>query len=67
MKNLKTILKEAVGMSDEYEFFADSERTGEISRAIYYRACATGDGMTASEADKVLRENYQRAGLAHLF
>lgn len=67
MKTLKTILKEASSMSDEYEYYADAERTGEISRAVYLRACAAGDGLTKEEALKCLRENYQRAGRGHLF
>lgn len=66
MKNTKTILREAKEMSDEYEFLADSERTGEISRNTYYRACAEA-GLSKREASDCLRENYQRAGLGHLF
>jgi hypothetical protein len=67
MKLLKTILAEAQEMSDEYEFYADAERTGEISRNTFFRACAAGDGLTRAEAEACLKENYQRAGVAHLY
>jgi hypothetical protein len=66
MKNTKTIMQEAESLSDEYEFYADAERRGEISRRVYYSACSKS-GLTRKEATEVLRENYQRAGIAHLF
>lgn len=67
MKQLKTILREAEEnhQSDEFEFFADSERTGDISLKIYLRACQSANA-SRSEAKEWLRENYQRAGLSHL-
>lgn len=67
MKNTKTIIREAQELSDEYEYYADCERRGEISRATYFRACATGDGLTHAQAESWLRENYQRAGVGHLY
>ena len=68
MKQLKTILREAQEnhQADEFEFYADAERTGEISRKTYFRACAAGDA-THGDAAEWLRENYQRAGIAHLY
>lgn len=68
MKQLKTILREAQEnhQADEFEFFCDAERTGEISRATYFRACRAADA-TEDEAREWLRENYQRAGVAHLY
>ena len=66
MKQLKTILDEASEMSDWHEFIADAERMGEISRAVYLRACKVVE-LSEDEALESLRENYQRAGLAHLF
>jgi hypothetical protein len=66
MKQLKTILSEGEEMSDEYDFYADAERTGEISRVIYVRACLAA-GLSKSKALESLRKNYQRAGLSHLF
>ena len=66
MKQLKTILRESEPRSDEHEFFADAERVGEISKAVYFRACASC-GLTRQEARESLAENYQRAGLGHLF
>lgn len=68
MKTTKTILREVreLQIADEYEYYADAERTGEISRATYFRACALA-GLTRTEAKECLRENYQRAGVAHLF
>jgi len=68
MKQLKTIIREAKvnHQSDEFEFFADAQRSGEISFATYIRACAVGDGLTHDSACAALRENYQRAGVGHL-
>lgn len=67
MKQLKTILREAQEnhQSDEFEFYCDAERTGEISLKTYFRACKEA-GADKSEAKEYLRENYQRAGLKHL-
>lgn len=67
MKYLKTILREAVEchQSDEYEYYADAQRTGEISLRTYFRACGAAEASRA-EAAEWLRENYQRAGLSHL-
>lgn len=59
-------MQDAESMSDEYEFYADAERRGEISRRVYFSACARA-GLSRSEAKAALRENYQRAGIAHLF
>lgn len=66
MKNTKTIMREAESLSDECEFYADAERTGEISRRVYFAACSKA-GFSRAEATEALRENYQRAGIAHLF
>jgi len=68
MKNTQTILQEVqtLAIADEYEYYADAERSGEISRATYYRACEKA-GLPHNKAVACLRENYQRAGLAHLF
>lgn len=68
MKQLKTILREAqeYHQADEFEFYADAERTGEISRETYFRACAAGNASRA-EASEWLQENYQRAGIGHLY
>lgn len=68
MKQLKTILKEAQEnhQSNEFEFFANSERSGEISRRTYYRVCRVAHA-SRDEASSWLRENYQRAGVAHLY
>ena len=68
MKRLKTILREAQKnhQADEFEFYCDAERNGEISRATYFRACKTA-GAEKSEATKWLHENYQRAGVSHLY
>lgn len=68
MKQLKTILREAQEshQDDEFEFYADAERTGEISRKTYFRACAAANA-SKSEAAEWLQENYQRAGVAHLY
>lgn len=52
-------------MNDECEYYADEERTGEISRRTYRRACGCA-GMSKAEALASLRENYQRAGIGHL-
>lgn len=66
MKTLKTILREVPADGAEYEIYARMERAGEISLRTYIRACAAGDGLTADAATEVLRESYQRAGMAHL-
>lgn len=67
MKHLKTILREAQEnhQSDEFEFYCDAQRTGEISLNTYFRACIAANA-TRSEAREWLRENYQRAGIKHL-
>lgn len=66
MKTLKTILREIDNTTDPYEDLADAQRSGEISLAIYIRACAAGDGLSREEALEALRENYRRASRAHL-
>lgn len=66
MKQLKTILAAVEDASDPYELIAQAEKQGEISVNTFFRACATGDGLTRVEAKEVLREYYQRAGVAHL-
>jgi hypothetical protein len=66
MKQLKTILRETEDASNPYEMIARAEKRGEISLTTYFAACAAGDGLTREEAAEVLREYYQRAGVAHL-
>lgn len=68
MKSTKTIMREAqeFHQADEFEFFADAERHREISRATYLRACKAG-GASRAEALEWLKENYQRAGVVHMF
>ena len=66
MKQLKTILRETEDASDPYELIARAEKQSEISLNTYFAACAAGDGLTRAEAEEVLREYYQRAGVAHL-
>lgn len=68
MKNTKTIMREAQEhhQADEFEFYADAERNGEISRKTYLRACIAA-GAAPAEAGEWLRENYRRAGVEHLF
>ena len=66
MKQLKTILRETEDASDPYELVARAEKQGKISLNTYFAACAAGDGLTRAEAEEVLREYYQRAGVAHL-
>ena len=67
MKQLKTILREAQEhhQDNEFGFYCDAERNGEISRTTYFRACKAADA-TKGEAAEWLHENYQRAGVAHL-
>lgn len=67
-KRLATIIREAqeTHEDDEFSFYADAERRGEISRETYFRACKAGDASRA-EAAEWLRENYQRAGVEHLY
>lgn len=59
-------MAESKEFSDEYEFLAESERLNEISRVTYFRACLAL-GLTKQEASDSLFENYQRAGISHLF
>ena len=66
MKNLKTILNETKNSSDPYKLLARAERAGEISLNTFFRACAAGDGLSRDQAKEVLREHYQRCGVAHL-
>lgn len=68
MKNTKTIMREAQEhhQDDEFRFYANAERNKEISRATYLRACMKA-GAEKAEALEWLRENYQRAGIGHLY
>lgn len=67
MKYTKTIMREAKEhhQSDEFEFYADAERNGEISLKTYLKACALA-GASKTEAKEWLKENYCRAGIKHL-
>lgn len=68
MKQAKTVIREAddLSLSDEYEYYAEQCRDGEISRATYYRACKM-TGLSRSEAKETLKHSYDLAGLGHLF